>query len=42
MCLTIYVDDIIIACMNLDYVLEIKVKFCSQFGMTDIGALEHF
>ena len=42
MYLTIYVDDIIIACVNLDYVREMKAKFCSQFDMTDMDALEHF
>ena len=42
MYLTIYVGDIIIAYVNLDYVLEMKAKFCSQFDMTDLGALEHF
>ena len=42
MYLTIFVDDIIIACVYLDYVLDIKAKFCSLFDMTDMGALEHF
>ena len=37
MCLTIYVDDIIIACANLDYVKEVKQN--STF-MTDMGELE--
>ena len=30
------------ACVNLDYVLEMKAKLCSQFDMTDMGVLEHF
>jgi hypothetical protein len=42
MLLTIYVDDIIIACANLEYVKEIKDKFCKEFDMTDMGQLEHF
>ena len=42
MYLTIYVDDIIIACDNLAYVLEVKMMFCKNFDMTDMGALEHF
>ena len=42
MYLTIYVDDIIIACKNLAYVLEVKVICCKNFDMTDMGALEHF
>ena len=28
--------------VNLEYVLETKAKFCRQFDMTDMGALEHF
>ena len=42
MYLTIYVDDIIIACTNVDYVREIKTTFCSTFDMSDMGELEHF
>ena len=42
MYLTLYVDDIIIACDNLAYVLEVKIMFCKNFDMTDMGALEHF
>ena len=43
MYLMICVDDTIIAsCVNLEYVLEMKTKFCSQFDMTDMGSLEHF
>ena len=42
MLLTIYFDDIIIACANLDYVKEVKEKFCSTFDMSDMGELEHF
>ena len=40
--LTIYVDDIIIACANPEYVQEIKAKFCAEYDMTDLGELEHF
>ena len=40
--LMIYVDDIIIARVNLEYVLPMKAKFCSQFDMTDMDALDHF
>ena len=40
--LTIYVEDIIIACDNLAYVLEVKMMFCRNFDMTAMGALEHF
>ena len=36
MLLTIYVDDIIIACEDLNYVGEVKAKFCKKFDMTDI------
>ena len=42
MLLTIYVDDIIIACVNLSFVREVKKKFCDRFDMTDMGELEHF
>ena len=42
MLLTIYVDDIIISCANLNYVKEVKAKFCDRFDMTDMGELEHF
>ena len=31
MYLTIYVNDIIITCVNLEYVLEMKAKFCCKF-----------
>ena len=36
MLLTIYVDDIIIACANLEYIREVKGKFCAKFDMTDM------
>ena len=39
---TIYVDDIIIACTNVDSVREIKTRFCSTFDMSDMGELVHF
>ena len=42
MYLTIYVDDIIILCKNVDYIAEIKAKFCARFDMTDEGEMEHF
>ena len=42
MLLTIYVDDIIIACEDLNYVAEVKAKFCKKFDMTDMGELQHF
>jgi hypothetical protein len=42
MLLTIYVDDIIIACANIDHVKEVKKQFCTKFDMTDMGELEHF
>jgi hypothetical protein len=42
MYLMIYVDDILIACSNIDYIIEIKKKFCSKFDMSDMGILEHF
>ena len=42
MYLTIYVDDIIIAFINVDYVREIKTRFCSTCDMSDMGELEHF
>ena len=42
MLLSIYVDDILISCANLDYVKEVKELFCTQFEMTDMGELEHF
>ena len=40
--LTIYVDVIIIACANLDYVKEVKQQICSRFDMSDMGELKHF
>ncbi len=42
MLLTIYVDDIIIACANQDYIKEVKALFCAKFDMSDMGELEHF
>ena len=43
MMLTIYVDGIIIACADLNYVKEVKSKFCDHFDMTDnMGEMEHF
>ena len=42
MYLTIYVDDIVIACTNVDYVREVKTRFCCTFDMSDMGELEHF
>ena len=42
MLLTIYVDDIIIACADLNYVKEVKSRFCDHFDMTDMGEMEHF
>ena len=42
MYLTIYVDDIIILCRNVDYIKEIKAMFCARFDMTDEGEMEHF
>ena len=42
MLLTIYVDDIIIACANAEYIREVKGKFCAKFDMTDMGEMEHF
>ena len=35
MLLTIYVDDIIIACADLNYVKECKSKFCVHFDIYD-------
>ena len=32
MILTIYVDDIIIAGTNLNYVKEVKEQFCSRYA----------
>ena len=40
--LTIYVDDIVIACADLNIITEIKARFCERFDMTDMGAVEHF
>lgn len=40
--LTIYVDDIIIACANLTYLKEIKVMFCAEYDMQDMGEMEHY
>ena len=42
MLLNIYVDNIIIACANLEYIREVKGKFCAKFDMTDMGEMEHF
>ena len=42
MYLTIYIDDTVIACANLDSVKEVKQRFCSTLDMTDMGELEHF
>jgi hypothetical protein len=42
MYLTIYVDDIIILCKNIQYIEEIKLQFCQRFDMTDEGEMEHF
>ena len=42
MYLTIYVDDIVIACINVDYVRDVKTRFCGTFDMSDMGELEHF
>jgi len=40
--LTIYVDDILIACTDIEIVKEIKAKFCDKFDMDDMGELAHF
>ncbi len=40
--LTIYVDDIVIACADLTILTEIKKRFCERFDMSDMGELEHF
>lgn len=42
MYLTIYVDDIIILCRNVEYIKEVKAMFCARFDMTDEGEIEHF
>ena len=34
MYLTIYVNDIIIACDNLAYVLEVKMMFCKNLAIS--------
>ena len=36
------IDDIIVACTNVDYVREVKTRFCRVFDMSDMGELEHF
>jgi hypothetical protein len=41
--LAVYVDDIMIASANLEYIKEIKKQFCKKFdNMTDMGELDHF
>ena len=35
-------DDVYMSMILLSHMLKIKAKFCSQFDLTDIGALEHF
>ena len=35
-------DDIFIACADLNIITEIKARFCERFDMTDMGAVEHF
>ena len=40
--LAVYVDDIMIASADLEYIKEIKKQFCKKFDMTDMGELHHF
>jgi hypothetical protein len=42
MYLTIYVDDIIILCKNVQFIEEVKQQFCERFDMTDEGEMEFF
>jgi hypothetical protein len=40
--ITIYVDDILVACANIETVRAVKKQFCDKYDMTDLGELEHF
>ena len=43
MYLSIYVDDILLACnKNITYINKVKALFCNNFDMTDEGELQHF
>ena len=33
---------ILIVCANIQYICEMKAKFCSRFDMSDMGELKHF
>lgn len=38
----VYVDDIIIASQDLEYLIEIKTQFCSKYEMTDLGECKKY
>ena len=40
--ITVYVDDIIIACKSLDYLSDIKSYLSSHYKMKDLGELHYF
>jgi hypothetical protein len=42
MLILIYVDDILLVCRNLDFLKEIKDRFCDKFEMSDLSELRHF
>ena len=38
----LYVDDIIMASQDFDYLEEIKALFCSRYEMTDLGECKKY
>ena len=38
----VFVDDILIACANLDILCQVKKSFCKSFEMTDLGLAKEF
>ena len=38
----VFVDDILIACANLDVLSQVKRLFCKSFEMTDLGPVKEF
>jgi hypothetical protein len=38
----LYVDDIIIASQDFDYLKEIKTQFCWRYEMTDLGECKKY
>ena len=38
----VFVDDILIACTNIDILSQVKHLFCKSFEMTDLGPVKEF